>query len=72
MWSDSQILVVVGLLLEFLSVAVAIRKLFWGYYKRLEQGTFRQGIEKDRREGMIIVVLLSIGMLLQGIAVFIE
>jgi len=72
MWSTSQILVIIGLVFEFLSGAVTIRKLFWGYYRRLEEHmTTQQRIRKDRMEGRIIVTLLSIGMLLQALAVFV-
>lgn len=73
MWSTSQILMVIGLMFEFLSVAVTIRKLFWGYDRRLnEHMTTQQRISKDKMEGRIIVTLLSIGIFLQALAVFVN
>ncbi|MCW4055047.1 MAG: hypothetical protein NWE84_09060 [Candidatus Bathyarchaeota archaeon] len=50
-------------------VLLTARKLFYGYYKRLEKGTFRQEIRKDRIEGTLVLMFLTIGMILQGIAV---
>jgi len=67
----SQWLTVIGLVFEFISVAVAIRKLFYGYYKRLERPTSRQGIKRDRIEGIVVLILLVIGMTLQALAVFV-
>ena len=60
-----------GLLIEFVSVAVTIRKHFWGYYKRLENGTFQQEIKKDKKEGIIVLLFLCIGMFLQGLSTFV-
>ena len=72
MWSTSQILMVIGLMFEFLSVAITIRKLFWGYDRRLDDHMVtQQRIIKEKTEGIIIVTLLSIGIFLQGIAVFV-
>lgn len=73
-WTNSQILVVIGLILEFASVAITVRKLFWGYYRRIDASTktSKQRERSDKIEGTIIVILLSIGMLLQGLAVFID
>mgnify|MGYP001100759613 CR=1 FL=1 len=72
--STSQFLVVLGLIFEFMSVAVTIRKLFWGYYKRFAKETFLQEImqetRKEKKEGLAIVILLGVGMFLQGLAVF--
>jgi hypothetical protein len=66
--------VVIGLILEFTSVAVTIWKLFWGKSKRIEEmgKTFQQRIKKDRKEGTVIIILLSIGMFLQGLSVFVS
>jgi len=73
-WTSSQILVVIGLILEFASVAITVRKLFWGYYERIDASaqSSKQTERSDKIEGTIIVVLLSIGMFLQGLAVFIN
>jgi len=49
----SQWLTVIGLAFELVSVLITVRKLFYGYYKRLKKGTFRQEIKKDRNEGNI-------------------
>jgi hypothetical protein len=67
----SQWLTVIGLVLEFVSVAVTIRKLFYGYYKRLERVTTREGIKRDRIEGTVVLILLVIGMTLQALAIFV-
>jgi hypothetical protein len=68
----SQTFVVVGLAFEFISVLWTVRKLFYGYYQRLdEKGLSTQTrIKKDKREGIIVLTFLTIGMFLQGIAVF--
>jgi len=50
-------------------VLLTTRKLFYGYYKRLEKGTFRQESRKDRIEGTLVLMFLTIGMILQGITV---
>lgn len=70
----SQILVVAGLILEFLSVAVTVRKSFWGYYKRADESgkTDKQRGQSDRVEGIITLLLLSLGIILQGFAVFVD
>jgi hypothetical protein len=71
-WTTSQILVFIGLIFEFGSVAITVRKLFWGYYKRIEEKarTGKQIRRSDQIEGTIILLLLSIGMILQGLGVF--
>jgi len=69
LYTTSQILTIAGLIFEFISVLLTARKLFYGYYKRLEKGTFRQEIRKDRIEGTLVLMFLTIGMILQGIAV---
>jgi len=67
----SQWLTVIGLAFELVSVLITVRKLFYGYYKRLKKGTFRQEIKKDRNEGIVVIVFLVIGMIFQGIAVLV-
>jgi len=71
MWTMSQTLIIVGLIFEFISVFLTVRKLFYGYYKRLEKGTFGQEIRKERIEGILVLIFLIIGMSLQVIAVFV-
>jgi len=66
----SQTLTIVGLIFEFMSVLLTVRKLFYGKIKRLEKGTFKQEIRKERIEGTLVLIFLIIGMTLQGIAVF--
>ena len=68
--TNAQILTIVGLTLEFIATSITIRKLFYGYYKRLQKGTFQEEIKKDRREGLFVLAFLVVGMTLQGIAVF--
>ena len=70
----SQILVIVGLFLEFFSVTITIRKAFWGYYRRLDERgkTDRQKERSDKIDGIIIVILLGAGMILQGVATFVS
>jgi hypothetical protein len=70
MFATSQIFVILGLIFEFISVLLTVRRLFCGYYKRLGKDTFRQEIRKDRIEGTLVLIFLTIGMVLQGIAVF--
>jgi hypothetical protein len=73
MWTNSQILVVVGLVFEFVSVAVTIRKYFWNYYKRIDEmgKTNKQQRRSDKIEGIVVLCFLCIGMILQGLAVFV-
>jgi len=77
MWS--KVLVVVGLVLEFLSVAWTVKKVFWDISKHLkrilgkETGKYQVTEEINKlRDGRIIIILLSIGMFLQALAVFID
>lgn len=69
MLTTSRVLTIVGLCLEFISVFWTIRKLFYGYYKRIDEmaGTFQQKITKNKKEGTVILILLTIGLILQGI-----
>jgi hypothetical protein len=72
MWSNSQLFVVIGLFFEFASVFMSVRKLFWGYSKRSEgKMPINREIRKDRLEGTVVLCLLTIGMILQAIAVFV-
>lgn len=69
----SQVLTIVGLFLEFTSVYWAVRKLFYDYSKRIDElakhTMIQSQIERDKAEGIKILVLLCMGMLLQGVAV---
>jgi|GEM_PF-5435065 len=69
----SQLLTIAGLFLEFLSVCYVARKLFYDYPKRIDElakHTWIQSqIERDEAEGIKMLVLLSMGMLFQGVAV---
>ena len=58
-WTNSQILTVVGLGFEFLSLVIALSVLFWSEEKR------NNGVA-----GLFMIVLLGLGMFLQGLAVF--
>jgi hypothetical protein len=55
-------------------VAITVWKLFWGYGKRVEEmgKTFQKQIRESKQEGMVIILLLSIGMFLQGLAIFVD
>lgn len=63
--TTSQTLIILGLVFEFLSVVISVRKLFSGYYDRLQKGTFREQIRKERIEGSLFILFLIIGMALQ-------
>ena len=67
----SQWLTVIGLVFEFISVLITVRKLFYGYYKRLENEILGPEINKDRNEGIVVIIFLVIGMVFQGIAVLV-
>jgi hypothetical protein len=69
----SQFLLCAGLIFEFVSVAISIRKLFWGYYKRIEERTMTstQRRNSDKKEGLLVLLFLCVGMLLQGLAIFV-
>jgi hypothetical protein len=71
MLTPSQVLTVLGIILELISVFVSIRKLFWGYNKRIDEiGTAIQDtIRKDKTEGIAVLILLIVGMALQATAV---
>jgi len=79
MWTNSQVLVVIGLVFEYLSVLSVAYKAFypWDKEKRKmkhldETGmTNTQKLEKNKRMAILIVLLLSIGMLLQAIGLFV-
>lgn len=80
MWVYAQILVVVGLVIEFGTVAFTVKKVFWDIHKRLKltlgKATSKYEMSKEineheLRDGTIIIVLLSIGMVFQGFAVFV-
>jgi hypothetical protein len=67
----SQALTVLGLCFEFVSGITMIRKLFYGYYKRLDDmgRPFQTHIRQDKKEGALVLTFLIIGMILQGLAV---
>jgi len=70
--SLSQGLTIAGLILELSSTLWVVRKLFNGYYKRIDEmgKPMKEEIRRDRREGAIVVLLLVAGMILQGLAIF--
>jgi hypothetical protein len=63
---------VAGLCLEFLSVTLALSKLFWSKEKGIEEKgrTEKQITRSNMIEGVFVIILLGLGMLLQGLAVF--
>jgi len=75
----SQILTIAGLFLEFLSIAYTARMVFppksreekkRKYIEQLGK-TVIQEIESREKEWYVVLGLLSIGLILQGIAVFV-
>jgi hypothetical protein len=77
-WTTSQILVVAGLVFEFFSVAITVRKVFWDINKLIKEQILHKSDSKyiitaktDKPwVGQIAIVLLIIGMILQGLGVF--
>ncbi len=70
--SLSQDLTIAGLILELSSTLWVVRKLFYGYYKRMDEmgKPMKEEIKRDRLEGTIVVLLLVAGVILQGLAIF--
>ena len=71
----AQILAVVGLGLEFVSVAFTVRKVFGNIQDQLKQISGKpvskyKTIDKPI-DGRVIIVFLSFAMFLQGLALFI-
>ena len=66
---NTQVLTIIGLILEGSSTIWAIRMLFYGYYRRLSGTTLQKQIRKDKIEGSIILILLGLGMLFQIVAI---
>jgi hypothetical protein len=80
MWSTSQILVVVGLVFELMSVVYQAKKVFHPFksYKEKKSKyidekmkTFREKLAERERTWFWTLLLLFIGLLLQAIAVFV-
>ncbi len=73
MVTTSQALVTTGLVLEGTATFLTIKKLSWGYSKRvMESAKFDYVREKEeKKEGPIILLLLIAGMALQVLSVFI-
>jgi len=80
--SHSQILAIVGLLFEALSVAYTAkgafllsfspRRRYERYAEELaKRSTLTRELEIKRKEGYAVLLLLSIGMVLQGVALFV-
>jgi len=71
MVTTSQVLTIIGLAFELISVFWTVRRLFYGYEKRImgKAITFQQKIRRDRIEGIVVLLLLIAGMVLQGLAV---
>ena len=77
-WNHSQILVVSGLIFEFVSVAMTVKTVFWDIEEYIEKRILHKTIPKYRvtyeikpRDGKIAFVFLIVGMVLQGVAVFV-
>jgi hypothetical protein len=70
-------LAVIGLILEFISVFLTIRKAFYGYEEELED-MVRHALEDERKkatqrrkEAYRVFLLLTVGMILQGVSLFV-
>ncbi len=70
--NTAQILTVLGLYFEFVSGIIMIRKLFYGKMRRImEHGqTEDMKTKQNRFEGSLVILFLTVGMVLQGLAVF--
>jgi len=55
------------LILEWASVAYAIRKAFYGYHKRLDEAGLSSSkrIRRDRIEAITVLLVLTLGIILQ-------
>ena len=71
--SWSQFLTVIGLIFEFASTWIILRKVFKSPEERLKDryGIIPRTWRGERREGMWVALFLITGLLLQAIAVFI-
>jgi hypothetical protein len=77
-WNLSQILAVVGLVFQFFSFAMTVRTVFWDVKRYIEERILHKSISKYRvtreikpRDIEIAIVLLIIGMVFQGISLFV-
>jgi hypothetical protein len=74
MGTYAQILAVVGLVLEFVSVAFTVKKVFWDIHEHLKRisgkATSKYQMTDKPIDGRIIIVFLSVAMFLQGLALF--
>ena len=77
MWTISQILTIAGLFFEFLSVLLVAWQVFYPKKKLKKQmiekmgRTMLQRAGEKRAQAFLTLLFLGIGMVLQGIAVFI-
>jgi hypothetical protein len=76
-WNSSQIFVVAGLVFQFLSFAMTVRTVFWDIKRYIEERILHKPTSKYRvtkeikpKDIEIAIVLLIIGMILQGLGVF--
>ena len=71
MSTTSQTLTIAGLIFEFISVFLTVRKLFYGLHKIIEEegAEWAKRITRRKIEGILILIFLIIGMSLQEIAV---
>lgn len=68
---NTQILTILGLTCEALSSIWIVRRLFYGYYERIEKrgSSLKNEERRDKIDGSIVLTLLGLGMFLQIIAV---
>jgi hypothetical protein len=72
-WNGSQILlIVVGSIFEFLSLAMSAKTIFWDDIKEFfKKSKYKVTKEIKPRDVKIAIVLLIIGIILQRLAVFV-
>lgn len=71
--SLSQILTVIGLVCELVSALIIVRKVFWSKERRIKAmgKTMDQEIAEEKKEGIVVLGFLIIGIVLQAIAILI-
>jgi len=78
-WTSSQILIVMGLILEFLSVLIISYQAFYPLSKKERKMKYIEDtgqsidskLERRKWMGILTIGLLSAGIFLQGLAIFI-
>ena len=74
--NSSQILIISSLAIQFFSVTMTDKRLFWNIKKYINTllrnpTSYYSMPEETDRQGKIVIILLIIGMVLQGFAMFV-